>query len=258
MYHMRLKDKIAIVTGASSDIGLEISKRFVEEGASVVLLGRDITKLENARKTIKDYATKTVAIPCDITNEAQVIQTVNQITDHYGRIDILVNNAGIITDPIHFHEMTDDAMNSLVDTNMFGTFRITKSVIVKMLENKKGGSIVNIGSISAERAIPKVHLTVYCTTKAAINMFTKGLAVEYARRNIRCNCVNPGIVNAGMIKSYLDYPEARKVLEDRQPINRIGEPSDVANAVVYLASDDAKWISGVILNVDGGKSASEG
>lgn len=255
---MRLKDKVAIVTGASSDIGLEISKRFVEEGASVVLLGRDITKLENARKTIKDYATKTVAIPCDITNESQVIQTVNQITDHYGRIDILVNNAGIITDPIHFHEMTDEAMNSLVDTNMFGTFRITKSVIVKMLENKNGGSIINIGSISAERAIPKVHLTVYCTTKAAINMFTKGLAVEYARRNIRCNCVNPGIVNAGMIKSYLDYPEARKVLEDRQPINRIGEPLDVANAVVYLASDDAKWISGVILNVDGGKSASEG
>jgi 3-oxoacyl-[acyl-carrier protein] reductase len=178
--------------------------------------------------------------------------------DHYKKIDILVNNAGIITDPIHFHEMTDDNMNSLVDTNMIGTFRITKSVIVKMLENKNGGSIINIGSISAERAVPKVHLTVYCTTKAAINMFTKGLAVEYARKNIRCNCVNPGIVNAGMIKSYLDYPEARKVLEDRQPINRIGEPIDVANAVVYLASDDARWISGIILNVDGGKSASEG
>jgi NAD(P)-dependent dehydrogenase (short-subunit alcohol dehydrogenase family) len=255
---MRLKEKIAIVTGASSDIGLEISKKFVEEGASVVLLGRDMAKLEAARKSIKDYASKTVAIPCDITNESQVIQTVNQITDHYGRIDILVNNAGTITDPIHFHEMADEDWNSLVNTNMFGTFRITKSVIVKMLENKNGGVIINIGSISAERAIPKVHLTVYCTTKAAINMFTKGLAVEYARKNIRCNCVNPGIVNAGMIKSYLDYPEARKVLEDRQPLNRIGEPEDVANAVIYLASDEAKWISGVILNVDGGKSASEG
>ncbi|MDE1843045.1 MAG: SDR family oxidoreductase [Thaumarchaeota archaeon] len=255
---MKLKDKVAIVTGASSDIGLEISKKFVEEGANVVLLGRDISKLEKTRKAIKDYATKTVALACDITKEPQVIQAINQITDHYGRIDILVNNAGIITDPIHFHEMTDDDCNLLVDTNLFGTFRITKSVLVKMLENKNGGSIINIGSISAERAIPKVHLTVYCTTKAAINMFTKGLAVEYARRNIRCNCVNPGIVNAGMIKSYLDYPEARKVLEDRQPLNKIGEPIDVANAVTYLASDDAKWISGVILNVDGGKSASEG
>ena len=255
---MRLKDKVAIVTGASSDIGLGICKKFVEEGANVVLLGRDMTKLEKARKTIKDYSSRTVTIPCDITNESQVIQTVNQITDHYGKIDILVNNAGVITDPIHFHEMTDEDWTSLVNTNVFGTFRITKSVIVKMLENKNGGSIINIGSISAERAIPKVHLTVYCTTKAAINMFTKGLAVEYARRNIRCNCVNPGIVNAGMIKSYLDYPEARKVLEDRQPLNRIGEPEDVANAVTYLASDEAKWISGVLLNVDGGKSASEG
>jgi 3-oxoacyl-[acyl-carrier protein] reductase len=208
--------------------------------------------------SIKDYSSKTVAIPCDITNESQVIQTVNQVSDNYGKIDILINNAGIITDPIHFHEMAGNDLNSLINTNLFGTFRITKSVIVKMLENKNGGSIVNIGSISAERAIPKVHLTAYCTTKAAINMFTKGLAVEYARRNIRCNCVNPGIVNAGMIKSYLNYPEARKVLEDRQPLNRIGEPEDVANAVAYLVSDEAKWISGIILNVDGGKSASEG
>src|SRR5574337_2152410 len=255
---MRLKDKVAIVTGASSDIGLEISKKFVEEGASVVLLGRDMTKLEKVRKTIKDYSSRTVAITCDITNESQVIQTVNQITDHYGRIDILVNNAGIITDPIHFHEMTDEDWTSLVNTNVFGTFRITKSAIVKMLENKNGGSIVNIGSISAERAIPKVHLTVYCTTKAAINMFTKGIAIEYARKNIRCNCINPGIINAGMITPYLEYPEARKVLEDRQPLNRIGEPIDVANAAVYLASDEANWITGAIMNVDGGKSSSEG
>lgn len=254
---MRLKDKVAIVTGASSDIGIEISKRLVQEGAKVVLLGRNISKLETARKSITDYASKTVAIACDITIQSQIIQTINQITDHYGRIDILVNNAGIMTDPIHFHEMTDEDLNTLINTNLFGTFRITRSVIIKMLDNIEGGSIVNIGSISAERAIPKVHLTAYCTTKAAINMFTKGLAVEYARRNIRCNCVNPGIVNAGMIKSYLDYPDAKKILEDKQPLNKIGEPEDVANAVIFLSSDDAKWISGIILNVDGGKSASE-
>lgn len=255
---MRLKDKVAIVTGASSDIGIEISKKFVQEGANVVLLGRNIAKLENARKSIRDYASKTVAIACDITIESQVIQTINQIANHYGRIDILVNNAGVMTDPMHFHEMTDEDLNTVINTNLFGTFKITKSVIIKMLENIHGGSVINIGSISAERAIPKVHLTAYCTTKAAINMFTKGLAVEYARRNIRCNCVNPGIVNAGTIKSYLDYPEAKKILEDRQPLNRIGEPEDVANAVLFLASDEAKWISGIILNVDGGKSASEG
>ena len=254
---MRLKDKVAIVTGASSEIGIEISKTFVQEGANVVLIGRNREKLEKTRSKIKDYSSRTVAISCDITNESQVIQTVNQITDHYGKIDILVNNAGVINDPIHFHEMSESDWMHLVNTNLLGTFKITKYVLAKMLENKSG-SIINIGSISSERAIPKVHLTVYCTTKAAINMFTKGLAVEYARRNIRCNCINPGIVNAGMIKQYLEYPEARKILEDRQPLNRIGEPADIANAAVYLASDEASWISGAILNVDGGKSASEG
>lgn len=254
---MRLKDKVAIVTGASSEIGIEISKTFVQEGANVVLIGRNREKLEKARSKIKDYSSRTVAISCDITNESQVIQTVNQITDHYGKIDILVNNAGVINDPIHFHEMSESDWMHLVNTNLLGTFKITKYVLAKMLENKSG-CIINIGSISSERAIPKVHLTVYCTTKAAINMFTKGLAVEYARRNIRCNCINPGIVNAGMIKQYLEYPEARKILEDRQPLNRIGEPADIANAAVYLASDEASWISGAILNVDGGKSASEG
>lgn len=254
---MRLKDKVAIVTGASSEIGLEISKRFVEEGAKVVLIGRNREKLEKARSMIKGNGSNTVAMPCDITNESQVIQTIDQINAHYGRIDILVNNAGAINDPVHFHEMKESDWLTLVNTNLFGTFKMTKFAIVKMLENKKG-TIINIGSISGERAIPKVHLTVYCTTKAAINMFTKGIAIEYARKNIRCNCINPGIINAGMIKPYLEYPEARKVLEERQPINKIGEPSDVANAAVFLASDEANWITGVILNVDGGKSSSEG
>ena len=254
---MRLQNKIAIITGASSDIGLAIAKRFVEEGAHVIMLGRNIKALENARSSIPNKDKQTLAISCDITNEAQVIQTVEQIYDHYGRIDILVNNAAVINDPIHFHEMSDADWMSLINTNMLGTFRITRSVLSTMLE-KKSGSVINIGSISSERAIPKVHLTVYCATKAAISMFTKGIAVEYARKNIRCNCINLGIINAGMIKSYLEYPEARKVLEDKQPLNRIGEPKDVANAAVYLASDEASWISGTILDVDGGKSSSEG
>jgi len=254
---MRLKDKVAIVTGASSDIGAAITKRFVEEGAHVVLVGRRMEALKKTSSAIKNGDKQTVTIPCDITDEAQVLQTVDQVFDHYGRIDILVNNAATINDPIHFHEMSDSAWTNLIDINMIGTFKMTKAVLTRMLE-KKSGSIINIGSISSERAIPKVHLTVYCATKAAINMFTKGIAVEYARKNIRCNCINPGIINAGMIKPYLEYPEAKKVLEDRQPLNRIGEPEDVANAAVYLASDEANWISGIIVNVDGGKSASEG
>jgi len=253
---MRLKDKVSIVTGASSDIGKEISKRFVEEGSKVILIARDLEKLEKARKEIGSEEL-TASMSCDLTDEAQVFQTVTRIVDTYGKIDILVNNAGAINDPVHFHEMQDLDIKKLIDVNLFGVFHMTKAVLSKM-SDVKSGVIVNIGSISGERAIPRVHLAAYSSTKAAISMLTKAIAVEYARRHIRCNSVNPGIINSGMIKPYLDDPKARKVIEERIPLVRIGEPVDVANAVLFLASDEASWITGTILNVDGGKTASEG
>jgi 3-oxoacyl-[acyl-carrier protein] reductase len=250
---MRLQDKVAIVTGASSDIGVSIAERFVQEGASVVLLGRDLGRLKRAAGGSKNA----VPMTCDVTSEAQVIQAVDQIMDKYGKIDILVNGAGAINDPVHLHKMPDAEIDRLLDVNLYGVLRPTKAVLAKMSE-ARSGSIVNIGSISSERAIPRVHLAVYSAAKAAVSMFTKAVAVEYARRNIRCNCVNPGIINSGMIKPYLEDPNARRVLEDRLPLNRVGEPEDVANAVLFLASDEASWITGVVLNVDGGKTASEG
>jgi len=253
---MRLKDKVSIITGASSEIGKEIAKRFAEEGSKVILIARDFEKLEAARKEIGNEG-QTASMSCDLTNESQVVQTVNQIIDNYGSIDILVNNAGAINDPVHFHEMEDSEIKKLIDVNLFGVFHMTKIVLTKM-SDVKSGAIVNIGSISGERAIPRVHLAAYSATKAALSMFTKAIAVEYARRHIRCNSVNPGIINSGMIKPYLDDPQARKVIEERIPLVRIGEPRDVANAVLFLASEEANWITGTILNVDGGKTASEG
>jgi 3-oxoacyl-[acyl-carrier protein] reductase len=253
---MRLNEKVTIVTGASGDIGKGIAKRFAEEGAKVILIARNLEQLEATRKEIGNEES-TVSISCDLTDESQVLQTVNQIMDTYGKIDILINNAGAINDPVHFHEMPDSEIKKLIDVNLFGVFHMTKAVLSKM-SDVKNGAIVNIGSISSERAIPRVHLAVYSSIKAAIAMFTKSIAVEYARKNIRCNCVNPGIINSGMIKPYLDDPQARKVLEERLPLARVGEPEDIANAALYLASDEANWVTGAILNVDGGKTASEG
>ena len=253
---MRLNEKVAIVTGASSDIGKGIAKRFAEEGAKVILVARNLEQLELARKEIGNEES-TASISCDLTDESQVMQSINQIMDTYGKIDILVNNAGAINDPVHFHEMQDSEIKKLIDVNLFGVFHITKAVLSKM-SDVKNGVIINVGSISSERAIPRVHLAVYSSTKAAIAMFTKSIAVEYARKNIRCNCVNPGIINSGMIKPYLDDPQARKILEERLPLARVGEPEDIANAVLYLASNEANWVTGTILNIDGGKTASEG
>jgi len=253
---MRLNDKVAIITGASSDIGKGIVKRFAEEGAKVILVARNLEGLEKTRKEVGNEES-TASIICDLTDESQALQAVNQIMDTYGKIDILVNSAGAINDPVHFHKMNDSDIKKLIDINLLGTFHMTKAVLTKMVD-VKSGVIVNVGSISSERAIPRVHLAVYSATKAAISMFTKSIAVEYARKNIRCNCINPGIINSGMIKPYLDDPKARKILEERLPLARIGEPIDVANAALYLASDEANWITGIVLNVDGGKTASEG
>jgi 3-oxoacyl-[acyl-carrier protein] reductase len=253
---MRLNDKVAIITGASSDIGKGIVKRFAEEGAKVILVARNLEGLEKTRKEVGNEES-TASIICDLTDESQALQAVNQIMDTYGKIDILVNSAGAINDPVHFHKMNDSDIKKLIDINLLGTFHMTKAVLTKMVD-VKSGVIVNVGSISSERAIPRVHLAVYSATKAAISMFTKSIAVEYARKNIRCNCINPGIINSGMIKPYLDDPKARKVLEDRLPLARVGEPVDVANAALYLASDEANWVTGIVLNVDGGKTASEG
>lgn len=251
-----MRDKVCLVTGASSDIGEGVVQRFVEAGAVVALLSRSLPAMESVRKRVGSMD-RTVSMACDITNNSQVLNAVDRVVAEHGRIDVLVNNAGIITPPTHFHQMLQSDIDSLININMQGMFRVTGAVL-RSMSDISHGSIVNIGSISSERAIPKVHLAVYSSTKAAMSMFTKSIAVEYARRNIRCNCVNPGIINSGMIKPYLDDPEARKILESRLPMGRIGEPRDVANAVLFFASDESSWITGTTLNVDGGRSASEG
>lgn len=253
---MRLDKKVCVVTGASSDIGEGIVRRFADEGATVVLVSRSLNSMGDVRSRV-GHADRTASVVCDVTNESQVLQAADRIVSEYGKIDVLVNNAGIITDPIHFHAMPQSDIDDLINVNLQGMFRMTRAVL-RSMSDMKSGSIVNIGSTASERAIPKVHLAVYSSTKAATSMFTKSIAVEYARRNIRCNCVNPGIINSGMIKPYLDDPAARSVLEERLPMGRIGQPLDVANAALFFASDESAWVTGTVLNVDGGRSASEG
>jgi 3-oxoacyl-[acyl-carrier protein] reductase len=251
---MRLDNKVALITGATGSIGNSIARLFAKEGASLILLGRNQSKLKSLSNELTDnYKIEAFPIKTDITDEEEVQAAVNLSINRFDRIDILINNAGFTNDPIKFHKTTDDLWQQLLDTNLVGTFRVTRAVLPFMIE-RKYGSIVNISAVAGMRAMDKVPLAVYNSTKAGVIMFTKSIALEYAEYNIRCNCVCPGTVRSKFLAPYLEDEQARKVLNATQPLGRIGEPEDVSYAILYIASDEASWVTGTTLVIDGGLS----
>jgi NAD(P)-dependent dehydrogenase (short-subunit alcohol dehydrogenase family) len=252
---MTLKGKVAIVSGAGTGVGKATTKRLFLDGCKVVLIGRDRSRLTkvisdlNGRKNL-------LAVKADITKEADVINVIEETISSFDTIDILVNNAGILNDPTPFHKMTDEQWMSLINTNLIGTFRTTKAVLPIMME-KRSGSIVNISSLQGIRSILNVPFSVYGVTKAGVIMFTRTIAVEYGEYGIRSNCVAPSTIRSPMIEPYLQDKQAKKTLESSFPLRRIGDPEDISGAVSYLCSDDAKWITGTVITVDGGMSAKQ-
>jgi NAD(P)-dependent dehydrogenase (short-subunit alcohol dehydrogenase family) len=250
-----IKGKVAIVTGAGGGVGKAISKRLASEGCKVIMLGRNRTKLQKAASEIGNKK-NTMTVIADISKEAEVLSAIDQTLNSFDKIDILVNNAGTINDPVPFHEMSEDQWDELVKTNLVGTLRMTKAVIPLMMNNR-AGSIINISSVLGIRSIPKVPLSVYGVTKAGVIMFTRSIAVEYGQYNIRCNCIAPSTIRSSIIEPYLQDEGAKKVLESTFPLRVIGEPEDIAGAVAYLCSEDARWVTGTVMMVDGGQSAKQ-
>jgi len=250
---MSINGKVAIVTGAGGGVGKAITSRLSHEGCRVVLVGRDRAKLSKVVAESKDKK-GLLAISADISREAEVLSVVEQTISTFDTIDILVNNAGVLNDPVPFHLMSEDQWDSLLSTNLVGTFQATKAVLPIMMD-KRSGNIINVSSLLGVRTIPSVPLSIYGVTKAGIIMFTKSIAVEYGPYNIRCNCIVPSTIRSPMIEPFLQDEKARSVLESSFPLRRIGDPEDISGAVSYLCSEDAKWISGTNLTIDGGLSA---
>jgi 3-oxoacyl-[acyl-carrier protein] reductase len=250
-----LKGKVAMVTGAGGGVGRAISKRLAAEGCKVILIGRNRDRLGKVASEIGD-SKSVLPVVADITKEAEVLLALEQTISTFDKVDILVNNAGMITDPVPFHESSEDQWNDLMDTNLIGTFRMTKALLPVMMKNNSG-SIVNISSVLGIRSIPKVPLSVYGVTKAGIIMFTKSIAVEYGQYGIRSNCLCPSTIRSSIIEPYLQDENAKKILESTFPMRRIGEPDDIAGATAYLCSDDAKWVTGSVIMIDGGLSAKQ-
>jgi NAD(P)-dependent dehydrogenase (short-subunit alcohol dehydrogenase family) len=250
-----LEGKIAVVTGGNAGIGEAVAKRFAEEGASVVVTGRRQQELDRVVSVIRHGKGKALAVAGSVTDEAHAQEVVRRTLDSFGRMDILVNNAGIGDFGKRLHEVDDATWANVLDVNVTGVFRMTRAVVPQMLKQGRG-AIVNISSIASLVGLPT--LSVYAASKGALDALTRALAIDYAKDGIRCNVVNPGLINTPMAAPLMADPERPHPLLAQYAIRRPGTPEEVANMVVYLASDEAAWVTGATFRIDGGMTIAKG
>ena len=245
---MKLKGKVAIVTGGSRGIGFETAKIFSENGASVVITSSNRQQLENAANQL----TNTIPISADITKEEEVKMVVEETIKKFGKLDILVNNAGIFPKIKQLHEISELEWNKVLDVNLNGPFRFAKFSIPYL--QKTSGTIINVSSDAGLKAYEGFNADAYSASKAALVVLTKCWALEYAKDNIRVNCVCPGVVDTEMTKPFLKTEKDREFMDNDHPIGRIGQPDEIAKSILFLTSEDSSWTTGAILAVDGGQS----
>ena len=245
---MKLAGKIAIVTGGSRGIGFAIAKILSENGAKVVITSKDSEKIKKAESKISN----SFGITCNIKKTTEVQNVVNQTIEKFGKLDILVNNAGIFPKIKQLHKIDEEEWNDILDVNLTGQFRFTKEAIPYL--QKTSGCIINISSDAGLKAYQGFNADAYSATKAALIVLTKCWALEYAKDKIRVNCICPGVVDTDMTKPFLKNQKDIEFMNNEHPLGRIGQPEEIGKAALYFASDDASWITGAILTVDGGES----
>ena len=248
---MRLDGKTALVTGAASGFGVEIAKTFAREGAKVVIM--DLNG-EGAEATAKSIGSAARAIKGDVTKAADINAAVAATVDFGGKIDIVINNAGWTHRNKPMLEVTEEEFERVYDINVRSIFHMSRAVVPPM-QKQGGGVMINIGSVAGIR--PRPGLTWYNSTKGAVNLLSRSMAVELAPHNIRVNCVAPVMGATGLIEQFMgvpDTPENRARFIATSPRGRFSTPRDIANACLYRASDDADFITGVVLEVDGGRT----
>lgn len=256
---MRLKNKIAIISGATSGIGKATALRFADEGADLVLTGRRLTLGESVQAECRSKGVRCVFVEADHTKEEDCRKVVDVTLKEFNRIDILFNNAGIVTKGTA-ETTSDEVWQNTLDINVTAVWRMCKLVIPHM-KKQGNGAIINNGSdwsvVAGKNALP------YIMSKGAVGLMTKAMALDYARENIRVNAVCPGdtFVDRWMEKGYFEnsspviLEEAIKEASDYLPMGRFGTPEEIANAVLFLASDESSFVTGHLLLVDGGNTA---
>jgi 3-oxoacyl-[acyl-carrier protein] reductase len=244
---MKLKDRVAIITGAARGIGKAIVLTFVREGAKVAIVDVDQRQLEALKNEIEKRKGESINISCDITKSPEVQAMVNQVKKAFGRIDILVNNAGIIRRGT-IETVTEEDWDRVIEVNLKGTFNCCKAV-VEFMKQQGYGKIVNISSIAGKMG-DITSAPGYGSSKAGVDALTKTLARQLAPYGINVNAVSPHAIETEMSAQWSE--ERRKEIIASIPLGRLGKPEDVAEAVLFLASDEASFITGEILDVNGG------
>lgn len=249
---MRLMDKITLITGSGSGIGKSTALRFAQEGAIVIVNDLDEKKGHETVEEIKKDGGKATFIQADVTNPESVRLMIEQMIEQYMRIDVLFNNAGI-SNVGALHEVEPDTWDKIMSVNVKGVYLPSKYALPYMME-RKSGSIINMSSCAAELGLAK--RAAYSATKGAVLALTKAMQVDYAPYNIRVNALLPGTILTPFVENYLNsYDDPQKAIEKiktRQLSNDLGEPEDVANAALFLASDESKFMMGSPLYIDGG------
>ena len=248
---MRLKDKVAIITGAASGFGAEIARIYAREGAKVVIA--DLNEA-GAQAVAAGIGPAAVGIKCDVTKRADIDRAVKTAVDQFGTVDIVVNNAGYTHKNQPFLNVDEASFDRCFDVNVKAIYHMINAV-VPLMRAKKSGVILNVGSTAGIR--PRPGLSWYNASKGAANLLTKSLAVELAPDNIRVNVIAPVMGVTGMLGDFMgvpDTPENRARFIATSPLGRLAVPQDIANAALFLASDDAAFLTGVELPVDGGRT----
>jgi NAD(P)-dependent dehydrogenase (short-subunit alcohol dehydrogenase family) len=251
----RLYGKVAIITGGNAGIGEAIAKLFAEEGASVVVTGRRKEELERVVKGIGVNKGRALAVAGSVTDEFHVREVVGQTMRTFGKLHILVNNAGVGDFGKRVHELDDTAWMNVLDINLTGLFRMSRAAIPEIIKTG-GGAIVNISTIASVVGLPA--LPAYAASKGGVDALTRAMAVDYAKDNIRCNVVNPGLIDTPMASPLINHPEQLNPILAQYAIRRPGRPEEVAKMVLYLASDDATWVTGSTFMIDGGMTINKG
>lgn len=242
-----MKNKIAIVTGGNSGLGFSTAQKLCDNGITTYIIGRTKDKTENACTEIGPNA---IPLIFDLNNLAEIPQMIQNIAKD-GNIDILVNNAGINMKK-DFTEVTDEDFSSIIHTNILSVFTVSREV-VKVMKQHGGGSIINISSMASQYGIPRV--AAYSASKGAIESLTRAMAVELAPLGIRINCIAPGFIKTKMTEKALNSdPERMQKVLGRTPMGKMGEPSNIADAVYFYATSESSFVTGTILPVDGGNS----